>query len=162
MDVVQAIRFMAGRPTSNMEKLFAEGSSQGGALTYAAAALSDYPFTAIAANVAFMGDFADAIAIPSLVYWEINDNKKNLPREQEILSCLSYFDTKNLATRISCPVLASSGLMDDVCPPRLNVVPFNNLATPADKKEYIFEPLMGHSYPASWYSKMNTLFNKYM
>jgi len=55
MDVVQAVRFMATRETSDMTKLFAEGSSQGGALTYACAALSDYPFTAIAANVAFMG-----------------------------------------------------------------------------------------------------------
>jgi cephalosporin-C deacetylase-like acetyl esterase len=74
---------------------------------------------------------------------------------------MSYFDTKNLATRISCAVLASSGLQDDVCPPRLNVVPFNNLATPADMKEYIFVPEMGHSYPSNWWSKMNALFSKY-
>ena len=161
LDCVQAVRFMATRPTSNMSKLFAEGSSQGGALTYACAALSDYPFTAIAANVAFLGDFADAIAIPSLVYWEINDHRGSLTDEQ-ILKSLSYFDTKNLATRISCAVLASSGLQDDVCPPRLNVVPFNNLATPAADKEYIFAPEMGHSYPGNWTSKMNALFNKYM
>ena len=30
-----------------------------------------------------------------------------------------------------------------------------------EKKDYIIEPLMGHSYPAKWYSKMNELFNKY-
>ena len=41
MDVVQAVRFMATRETSDMEHIFAEGSSQGGALCYAAAALSD-------------------------------------------------------------------------------------------------------------------------
>ena len=158
MDVVQAVRFMATRETSNMTKLFAEGSSQGGALTYACAALSDYPFSAIAANVAFMGDFADAINITSLVYWEINDNRGTMTNE-EILRCMSYFDTKNLATRISCAVLASSGLQDDVCPPRLNVVPFNNLATPAADKEYIFAPEMGHSYPGNWNTKMNALFN---
>ena len=161
MDVVQAVRFMATRETSDMTKLFAEGSSQGGALTYACAALSDYPFSAIAANVAFMGDFADAINITSLVYWEINDNRGSMTNE-EILRCLSYFDTKNLATRISCAVLASSGLQDDVCPPRLNVVPFNNLATPKAEKEYIFAPEMGHSYPGNWSTKMNALFNSKM
>lgn len=161
MDVVQAVRFMATRETSDMTKLFAEGSSQGGALTYACAALSDWPFSAIAANVAFMGDFADAIKIQSLVYWEINDNRGTMTDEQ-ILRSLSYFDTKNLATRISCAVLASSGLQDDVCPPRLNVVPFNNLATPEAEKEYIFAPEMGHSYPAGWTTKMNTLFNSKM
>ena len=163
MDVVQAIRFMATRESSDMTKLFAEGSSQGGALTYVAAALSDYPFTAIAANVAFMGDFADAKDIESLAYWEINDHYwvDDVPIEQS-LTYLPYFDIKHLTPRISCAVLASSGLADDVCPARLNLVPFNNLATPAAKKEYIIEPEMGHSYPANWYSKMNALFSKYM
>ena len=160
MDVVQAVRFMATRETSDMTKLFAEGSSQGGALTYACAALSDYPFSAIAANVAFMGDFADAIEIPSLAYWEINDNRGSMT-DEDILKSMSYFDIKNLTPRISCAVLGSSGLQDDVCPPRLNVVPFNNLATPADKKEYLFGPEMGHSYPSNWWSRMNALFEKY-
>ncbi len=163
MDVVQAIRFMATRATSNMDKLFAEGSSQGGALTYVAAALSDYPFTAIAANVAFMGDFADAKDIESLAYWEISDHYyvDGVPIETS-LRYLPYFDIKHLTPRITCPVLASSGLADDVCPARLNLVPFNNLGTPADKKEYIIEPEMGHSYPANWYSKMNELFQRYL
>lgn len=161
MDVVQAVRFMATRETSDMTKLFAEGSSQGGALTYACAALSDYPFTAIAANVAFMGDFADAITIQSLAYWEMNDHRGSMTNEQ-ILQSMSYFDIKNMTPRISCAVLASSGLQDDVCPPRLNVVPFNNLATPAAQKEYIFGPEMGHDYPTGWTSKMNALFKKYM
>ena len=163
MDVVQSIRFMATRESSDMTKLFAEGSSQGGALTYVAAALSDYPFTAIAANVAFMGDFADAKDIESLAYWEISDHYwvDGVPQETSI-RYLPYFDIKHLTPKISCAVLASSGLADETCPARLNLVPFNNLATPKDKKEYIIEPEMGHSYPASWYSKMNALFNKYM
>lgn len=163
MDVVQAIRFMATRETSDMTKLFAEGSSQGGALTYVAAALSDYPFTAIAANVAFMGDFADAKDIGSLAYWEISDHywQDGVPIETS-LRYLPYFDIKHMTPRISCAVLASSGLADDVCPARLNIVPFNNLATPADKKVYIIEPEMGHSYPASWSKKMKELFEKYM
>ena len=163
MDVVQAIRFMATRATSDMTKLFAEGSSQGGALTYVAAALSDYPFTAIAANVAFMGDFADAKDIESLAYWEINDHYwvDGVPIETS-LQYLPYFDIKHMTPRISCAVLASSGLADDVCPARLNLVPFNNLATPANMKEYIIEAEMGHSYPAGWSRKMNELFQKYL
>ena len=163
MDVVQAIRFMNTRATSDMSKLFAEGSSQGGALTYVAAALSDWPFTAIAANVAFMGDFADAKDILSLAYWEISDNywENGVPKETSI-RYLPYFDIKHMTPRISCAVLASSGLADDVCPARLNLVPFNNLATPVSKKEYIIEPDMGHSFPANWESKKNALFRKYM
>ena len=161
MDCVQAVNFMATRPTSDMNHLFAEGSSQGGALTYAAAALSDYPFTAIAANVAFLGDFADAMDIGGLAA-EISKRCKGSMTREEMLAFLSYFDTKNLATRISCPVLASSGLQDDVCPPRTNVVPFNNLATPEADKEYIFGPLMGHSYPGNWNSKRDKLFKSHL
>ncbi|MBR1807855.1 MAG: acetylxylan esterase [Paludibacteraceae bacterium] len=161
MDCVQAVRFMATRPTSNMTKLFAEGSSQGGALTYAAAALSDYPFSAIAANVAFLGDFAEALKIGGLAV-ETARNCKGSMTEQEMIAFFSYFDTKNLATRISCPVLASSGLQDNVCPPRTNIVPFNNLQTPQSKKEYIFGPEMGHDYPAGWSAKMWKLFRENM
>ena len=163
IDNTESYRLEKTISTSNMDKLFAEGSSQGGALTYVAAALSDYPFTAIAANVAFMGDFADAKDIESLAYWEISDHYyvDGVPQEQS-LKYLPYFDIKHLTPRITCAVLASSGLADDVCPARLNLVPFNNLGTPADKKEYIIEPEMGHSYPGNWYSKMNELFQRYL
>ena len=162
MDVVQSIRFMKTRESSDMTKLFAEGSSQGGALTYVAAALSDDPFTAIAANVAFMGDFADAVDIPSLAYWGISDNYwvDGIPKETSI-KYLPYFDIKHMTPKISCAVLASSGLADETCPARLNLVPFNNLKTPADKKEYIIEPNMTHDFPKDWYSRMNALFEKY-
>ena len=40
MDCVQAVRFLATRATSDMDNVFAEGTSQGGAFTYACAALS--------------------------------------------------------------------------------------------------------------------------
>ena len=159
MDVVQAVRFMATRETSDMTRLYAEGSSQGGALTYAAAALSDYPFSAIAANVAFLGDYADAVDIGGLAM-EISKRCKGSMSTEEMLTFLSYFDTKNLATKISCPVMASSGLQDNVCPPRTNVVPFNNLKTPVEQKEYIFGPEMGHDYPKGW--SPITFFKKYM
>ena len=43
--------------TSDMDKLFAEGQSQGGALTVAAAALSGRTFLAIAPAITFMGFF---------------------------------------------------------------------------------------------------------
>ena len=161
MDAVQAVRFMATRETSDMSKLFAEGSSQGGALTYACAALSDYPCAAIACNVAFLGDYADAMDIGGLAA-ETSKRCQGSMTKEEMLRFLSYFDTKNLATRISCPVLASSGLQDGVCPPRTNIVPFNNLATPAADKQYIFGPEMGHDYPKNWSTKMWELFKSKM
>ncbi len=149
MDCVQAVRFIATRETSDMSKLFAEGSSQGGALTYATAALSDYPFTAIAANVAFLGDYADAMDIGGLAA-EISKRSQGSMTKEQMLTFLSYFDTKNLTPRIFCAVMGSSGLQDNVCPPRTNMVPFNNLQTPEEQKKYVFGPEMGHDYPKGW------------
>jgi cephalosporin-C deacetylase len=159
MDCVQAVRFMATRETSDMSKLFAEGSSQGGALSYACAALSDYPFTAIAPNVAFLGDFPDYFQI---VGWPAETAKANqgAMTDEQMYAFLSYFDTKNLATRISAAVLASSGLQDGTCPPHTNIAPFNNLLTPANQKEYIFAPEMQHDYPKGWTTKWNNFFEE--
>ena len=165
LDCVQAVRFMATRPTSNMNKLFAEGSSQGGALSYACASLcSDlYPFTAIAPNVAFLGDFPDYFQIVS---WPAEtakaEAKKKGMTDEEMYTFLSYFDTKNLATKISAAVLASSGLQDGTCPPHTNIAPFNNLLTPASEKEYVFAPEMQHDYPQGWTTKWNNFFKARM
>ena len=159
MDCVQAVRFMASRATSDMNNLFAEGSSQGGALSYACAALSDYPFTAIAPNVAFMGDYPDYFDIAG---WPGNVAKENqgTMTDEEMYAFLSYFDTKNLATRISCAVHASSGLKDGTCPPHTNFAPFNNLNT--EDKVMIVDPEMGHSFPAGWESKWKAFFKERM
>ena len=159
LDCVQAVRFMATRESSDMTRLFAEGSSQGGALCYATAALSDYPFTAFAANVAFLGDYPDYFRIVS---WPGDDvkkaAKKNNMTDEELYTFLSYFDTKNLATLIpeTCAVLASSGLQDGTCPPHTNFAPFNNLKT--TEKTMIIDPTMGHSYPGNWSSEQAKLF----
>lgn len=159
LDCVQAIRFMATRETSDMTNLFAEGSSQGGALSYAAAALSDYPFTALAANVAFLGDYPDYFRI---VGWPGNvafDNQGTMT-EEEMYAFLSYYDTKNLVTLIpeTCAVLASSGLQDGTCPPHTNFAAFNNLKT--TDKEMVIDPEMGHSFPAGWTTKYMKLFKE--
>ena len=165
LDCVQAVRFMATRETSDMTKIFAEGSSQGGALSYACASLcsDEYPFTAIAPNVAFLGDFPDYFEIVS---WPAETAKSQAKKkgmtDEQMYAFLSYFDTKNLATKISAAVLASSGLKDGTCPPHTNIAPFNNLLTPAENKEYIFEPNMGHDYPAGWTTKWNKFFKDRM
>lgn len=154
MDCVQAVRFMATRPTSDMNNLFGEGSSQGGALSYAAAALSDYPFTAIAPCVAFLGDYPDYFRIVSWpastakTAWKKYTETHSGLTEADMYTFLSYFDTKNLATRIQCAVIACSGLQDTTCPPHTNTAPFNNL-TVTDKVMYYY-PELGHQIPSNW------------
>ncbi len=159
MDCVQAVRFMATRESSDMTQLFAEGSSQGGALSYAVAALSDYPFTAIAPCVAFLGDFPDYFNIVSWPAETAKANKGSMT-DEEMYAFLSYFDTKNLATRISAAVIACSGLQDGTCPPHTNLAPYNNLQT-EDKVIYYY-PEMGHEIPSDWNKKIMTFFKERM
>jgi cephalosporin-C deacetylase len=159
MDCVQAVRFMATRESSDMTQLFAEGSSQGGALSYAVAALSDYPFTAIAPCVAFLGDFPDYFKIVTWPAETAKANKGSMTNE-EMYAFLSYFDTKNLATRISASVIACSGLQDVTCPSHTNLAPFNNLST-EDKVMYYY-PEMGHEIPAGWNKKIMDFFRERM
>ena len=157
IDCVQAVRFMATRPTSDMDNLFAEGSSQGGAFSYAAAALSDYPFTAIAPGVAFLGDYPDYFEI---VEWPGDTARQNQGSmtDEQMFAFLSYFDTKNLATRIHSAVIACSGLMDETCPPHTNLAPFNNL--PGTDKQMLYYPEMGHAVPPGWSDIYLTFFRE--
>ena len=159
LDCVQAVRFMATRESSDMTQLFAEGSSQGGALSYAVAALSDYPFTAIAPCVAFLGDFPDYFNIVSWPAETAKANKGSMT-DEEMYAFLSYFDTKNLATRISASVIACSGLQDGTCPPHTNLAPYNNLST-EDKVIYYY-PEMGHEIPSDWNTKFMKFFKERM
>lgn len=157
MDCVQGIRFMATRETSDMENIFAEGKSQGGAFSYAAAALSPYPLRAVAPGVAFLGDFPDYFKI---VDWPANvaKSKKGSMSDDEMYAFLSYFDTKNLATRITCAVIANSCLQDVTCPPHTNMAPFNNLSNP--DKEIHYYATLGHVVPDGWDAKYLKFFRE--
>ena len=163
MDCVRAIDFMATRPTSDMDNLYAEGQSQGGAFTYAAAALSGREFKAIAPGIAFMGDFPDYFEIVNWPAYVARENQGTMT-DAEMYAFLSYFDTKNLATLISdkTAVIATIGVQDNVCPPHTNIAPYNNLPA-GTTKEITFNPENGHQVANSWYSDYMTYFaNKYV
>lgn len=155
MDCVQAIRFMATRSTSDMRNLFAEGQSQGGAFTYAAASLSDYPMRAIAPGIAFLGDYPDYFQITNWPAYVARENQGTMT-DAEMFAFLSYFDTKNLATSISAATIACIGLQDNVCPPHTNIAPYNNLLS--TDKELIYNPELMHQAGATWYSDMMAFF----
>ena len=168
MDCLRAIDFMASRETSDMQNLFAEGQSQGGAFTVAAAALSDYKFNAIAPAITFMGDFPDYFDIVSWPAYvakncqkAINDNGGSMT-DADMYAFLSYYDTKNLATSITSPYITSIGLQDNVCPPHTNIAPYNNAATAAEDKDIVCNPELQHATNSDWNDTYMTFFKKYM
>ena len=160
MDCVRAIDFMATRETSDMNQLFAEGQSQGGALTYAAAALSGRTFRAIAPAITFMGDFPDYFRRASWPANVANANQGNMT-DAEMYAFLSYFDTKNLAANVSCPLITSIGLQDNVCPPHTNIAPYNNATTALTDKKIVFNAELAHQVNDQWFTNYNNFFKKY-
>ncbi len=160
MDAVRAIDFMCSREKVQTQNIFAEGASQGGALTLAAAALDDR-LNAIAPAIPFLGDYPDYFEIAS---WPGNvafqqRNKLGWTDEQ-MYRMLSYFDTKNLATMITCPVTMNFSLQDNVCPPHTNVAPYNNLAS--TEKEYSVNATLGHQTSSGWWSHFMQFFRDHM
>lgn len=160
MDAVRAIDFMCSREKVQQQNIFAEGVSQGGALTLAAAALDDR-LNAIAPGIPFLGDFPDYFQIAS---WPGNvafqqRNKLGWTDEQ-MYTMLSYFDTKNLATMITCPVTMNFSLQDNVCPPHTNVAPYNNLAS--TEKEYSVNATLAHQTSGAWWTTYMQFFRDHM
>lgn len=148
-DVKRAVDFVATLDKADMDRVVAVGESQGGAFTYLSAAL-DSRIKAIAPAVPFLGDYADYARI---VWWPVHEvfdeaKTQGISREQ-ILDMLRYFDIKNFAPRITCPVYMSFGLQDPTCPPHTNFAIYNNLGT--GNKRYLCVPTCGH---AMWQEKV--------
>ena len=142
-DAKRAVDFVASLDKADPDRIVSFGESQGGALTFVAAAL-DPRIKAIAPAVPFLGDYPDYAKI---VWWPVHEvfeqaDKEGIARE-DLLTTLSYFDVKNFAPRIHCPVYMSFGLQDPTCPPHTNFAIYNNLGT--QDKHYYCVPTCGHA-----------------
>ena len=157
MDAVRAVDFVASRERVDPALIFAEGGSQGGALTLAVCAL-DGRIAAAAPFVPFMSDFPDYLRIAP---WPAEALFAAAARagitESELFRTLSYFDIKNLAGRVRCPVLMGFGLQDEVCPPHTNFAGYNLLGGP---KRWMVFPRRGHDVheEPSWYAARDAFF----
>ena len=144
MDAIRSIDFIESLPQTNKDLIFAEGGSQGGAFTFAAAALDPKKrLKGIAPYIPFLSDYPDYFKI---VHWPgdmVKQRSEELGMtEEELYHNLSYFDIKNLTPWISIPVLMGVGLQDPTCPPHTNFAGYNNLNS---QKEYVIYPLCGHT-----------------
>jgi len=142
-DAKRAVDFIASLDKADPDHIVSFGESQGGALTCVAAAL-DSRIKAIAPAVPFLGDYPDYAKI---VWWPVHEvfeqaDEEGIARE-DLLTTLSYFDVKNFAPRIHCPVYMAFGLQDPTCPPHTNFSIYNNLGT--KDKRYYCVPTCGHA-----------------
>ncbi len=160
MDAVRAVDFVFTLPKFDGRNVFAEGGSQGGALTLAATAL-DKRIVAAAPFIPFLNDFTDYFRLSE---WIGGTYKKAAAEkgmsERQLMRNLTYFDIKNLATLIDVPVLMAVGLQDTTCPPHTNFAGYNIISSP---KQFIIYPDKGHGVRRPDWDKAHTdFFRKYM
>lgn len=162
MDAVRAVDFAFAQTKVDTTQVFAFGSSQGGALTLAAAAFSDHNFAAISPCVPFLGDWPD--------FFRVGGDYPNRIRaaataagisEEEMFRVISYIDTKNLAHRITCPVLEIICLQDDICPPHTNTAIWTNLTNSPDRDVLHISPQENHAWAEGWDQLRSEFFAKY-
>ncbi len=149
MDCVRAIDFLFSRPEVDTNRVAVEGGSQGGALSFASAALCGNRIKLAIPGVPFLSDFPEYLKVAIWPANEWNDYATANPQTgiDGVLKTLSYVDIKNLAPWITASVFMAVGLMDETCPPRINFAAYNKLKS---EKKYIVFPDSGHGLPAEW------------
>ena len=141
LDCVRGIDYLCTLPQADTRNIFVEGGSQGGACSMAVAAL-DHRITAAAVYITFMSDFPDYFQIVRWPAEPIEAKQHALGMSNaEMLRVMSYFDIKNLARWIECPVYMAIGLQDPTCPPHTNFSGYNLVRTP---KQYRIFRDYGH------------------
>ncbi len=153
MDCIRAVDFLFSRSEVDTSRVAVEGGSQGGALSFATAALDNMRIDLCVPHVPFLSDFRDYFKVAGWPGGEFRQYFEDHPEisEDDIFKTLSYIDIKNLAPWIKAPVLMSIGLMDQTCPPHINFAAYNQLDVP---KEYIVYPYAGHGLPGEYYNTM--------
>lgn len=128
-------------------RVYVNGASQGGAMGMAFCALHPELVRRAALLYPFLSDFRgvwdldkDEGVYEGLRYYGrwFDPEASHL---DEWFGKLAYFDTKNFAPFVSCPVLFGTALEDDVVPPKCQTAVYNLLAC---EKMRLFYPGLGH------------------
>lgn len=148
-DVIRAIDFAVSRPDLDADRIALVGTSQGGGIALAVAAL-DPRVKAVVAHVPFLCDIRGAARTSgSLVKKLLEQAGRN---DEAAWRTLDYFDPRELAPRLRAPVLLSAGGKDTVCPAATIQAVYERL--PGEKTLQVYPDLTHTSclafYNLSW------------
>jgi cephalosporin-C deacetylase len=143
MDGIRAMDFLSSRPEIDTQRIGIWGGSMGGALSLVAASL-DRRVKLCVFDFPFMSDFRHYFTLTNwpAVYFNEFSARNNIPMTT-IYKTLDYFDIKNFAPWVQCPMIMGVGMLDRTCPPPINFAAFNNLK--AKEKNYFLFPKTGHA-----------------
>lgn len=152
MDCIRSLDFLCSRPEVDCNRIGIWGGSMGGALALATAAL-DRRVKLCVFDLPFLSDFRNYFSIVNWPAYEMQQfaAQNNIPMTK-IYETLDYFDIKNFASLVQCPVMMGSGTLDMTCPPAINFAAFNNVRV-REKYFYLF-PYTGHTLPVEHYVRL--------
>ena len=142
---IRAIDYIETLPEWNHDGLGVTGSSQGGFLSYATAALDKRVTCYGAVHAALCDHTASLKGIacgwPHYFYGQKNPDMKKVEVSR-------YYDGVNFARRITCPGYISFGYNDDVVPPTTAYATYNELK--AEKKLSVYQQTAHFWYQEQW------------
>ncbi len=138
----RSIDYLTTRPDWNKKSLVLHGSSQGGYLSLATAALQP-AVTALAAEVPAGCDHTARQAGRASCWPHWGSRVRPGKDEAKLLAAARYFDAVNFGHRIKCSVLVGVGLLDTTCPAENVLAAYNQIQSP--KKSLVIMPRAGHN-----------------
>ncbi|MDP9077483.1 MAG: acetylxylan esterase [Bacteroidota bacterium] len=158
MDCIRAVDFIFTRSELSKDRVAVTGGSMGGYLSITTAAL-DKRITLCGPQNPFFSDIYNMDN--GAVEWPLNHMREyarirpglTFPKA---LDNLQYFDTKNFAGSINCPVIMGIGLLDPFVPPNNSYAVYNNIRS--KKKLFVFKDL-GHEVGDKYY-RYETLYTR--
>ena len=147
-DVIRAVDFVCSRWEIDTTRIAVRGNSQGGALTFVSAALDKRVKVAVP-GIPFLSDYPDYFKIAPWPKSDFDQYMKEHPENswEHIYELLTYFDIKNLASWIQCPVFMGFGVQDNVCPPHTNFAAYNQVKC---EKRWMACPQCAHSVSSAY------------
>jgi cephalosporin-C deacetylase-like acetyl esterase len=143
----RAVDYLAGRSDWNMSALLVQSGSQGGFQGLATAGLNP-KVTALTVFVPGGCDLTGSLeGRPNGWPGWVGSFAKGAERDAKIKTA-GYFDAKNFAKRIKCPVLVGTGLLDSIAKPETQFAMFNNITSP---KRMVILPEDEHISPHTEY-----------
>lgn len=138
-DATLAVDAVPSLPGADPSRVAVAGTSQGGGLAIAAAALHD-DVAAAMPDVPFLADYRRAIEVTDNLPYEELQTWLSIHRDpvavDRALVTLDHVDVALLATRATCPALFSVALMDLTCPPSTVYAAHNAWGGPAEMMVY--------------------------
>lgn len=156
MDCIRALDVAEQIDSVDKNRLVVHGISQGGGIGTAVCGLDKRPAAALL-DVPSCADLERRVWGEHGAFSAVADYLRKYPDHMEqAMKTLSYFDTMNLTEYISCPVSASVGLKDNICPPECFFAAYNRIDAP---KEVEIFPFNGHdgAKPLRWQKKLEFL-----